>query len=123
MPMSTPWGASQGVLKIRRGVLDTYTAGHGGVGVSRRLAEKSFPKEFIENCHFLHGYYWFEEDCDWALPFFFNNEWFVDFLRANKKTESTSFDAPDVQELYENHVVGTMKRWHPETFAKYSGGK
>jgi hypothetical protein len=67
MATSTPWGASQGKKKHIHGVNTYWTAGHGGISVSRKLAEKRLSKYALQRGIFMNNSYWFEEDCDWAF--------------------------------------------------------
>lgn len=67
---TTPWGKAQGGYHIWRGVICYYTAGHGGVRVSKRIAEKYMTEYARTHCIDRYGAYWFEEDCDISLPLF-----------------------------------------------------
>lgn len=66
--MQTPWGTSQSVRVITRGVADTTTAGHGGIGITE-LAANTLPLSQAARDVSLkqYGRYWFEEDCLWAV--------------------------------------------------------
>jgi len=60
---------------IGRGLNEVHTAGHGGIGVAQGLARKK-PSPAALKCAIKQGgYYWFEEDENWALPFHENPEW------------------------------------------------
>lgn len=63
-PMDSPWGEIQSCKTLCPGAYSVSTAGHGGVMVRRKLAEKMFRKE-AQECGFLEGdYFCYEEDCD-----------------------------------------------------------
>ena len=64
----TPWGNSQNIEKISRGLEFVDTSGHGGIKVSDEL-NKQIPlwvKEGTYRKLGLEG--WYEEDCDWCIP-------------------------------------------------------
>ncbi len=65
--MNTPWGKAQHIKNIERGVRFVSTAGHGGIMVSKGLAEKKMPASVLRNGIPYGGYYGFEEDIDWRL--------------------------------------------------------
>ena len=65
MSTYTPWGVAQSVRRIRRGIRQVSTAGHGGVMVSKRLAEKFLPKTVLARSIKYGNTYCFEEDCEW----------------------------------------------------------
>lgn len=68
---TTPWGKAQGGYHIWRGVICYYTAGHGGVRVSKRIAEKYMTPYSRKNCTRFDGKnYWYEEDCEINLPLY-----------------------------------------------------
>ena len=63
-PSDSPWGEIQECKTLCPGAYSVSTEGHGGIMVSRKLAEKVFRKE-AESCGFTEGaYLCFEEDCD-----------------------------------------------------------
>lgn len=62
--VSTPWGKSQGGNLYMPGVTFYHTAGHGGLKVFQKL-NREIPAAF--RCD--DG--WYEEDCDFAIPFYF----------------------------------------------------
>lgn len=70
MGPSTPWGKAQGSYRLARGVIFYYTAGHGGMKVSKRIAEKYMTEYARKHCINRYGAYWYEEDCDINLPLY-----------------------------------------------------
>lgn len=67
--MTTPWGKIQQVTTIMRGAAFVSTAGHGGLRLSAKIAEKLSPH--ARSCGERYGsYLYFEEDCAWAVPLF-----------------------------------------------------
>jgi uncharacterized protein DUF7007 len=75
--MNTPWGISQNVETIGRGIHWVSTAGHGGLMVSAGVAEKILSAQAIKTAHpgKCGGYVCFEEDCSYAVAFFEHPEW------------------------------------------------
>lgn len=67
---TTPWGKAQGSYKLARGVIFYYTSGHGGMKVSKRIADKYMTEYARTHCIDRYGAYWFEEDCDINLPLY-----------------------------------------------------
>lgn len=66
MATSTPWGPAQQSRKIAPGIMEYSTAGHGGIHLSEsRLAQ--LPEGARKPMWAGRG--WYEEDCDWAVPF------------------------------------------------------
>ena len=62
-PQDSPWGEIQTCHTLCPGAYSVSTAGHGGVMVSRELADKVLCKE-AKTCGFMErGYLCFEEDC------------------------------------------------------------
>ena len=62
-PDYSPWGEIQTCHTLCPGAYSVSTAGHGGVMVSRELADKVLCKE-AKTCGFMErGYLCFEEDC------------------------------------------------------------
>jgi hypothetical protein len=63
---SSPWGAIQTVIPLGPDAALVTTASHGGIRVSQ-AALASLPKPIRKTA--FSGAGWFEEDCDWALPY------------------------------------------------------
>lgn len=68
MTKRTPWGDVQQQHKIAEGITVCYTASHGGIILSEDKAKKL---GHIRYMNFLKSAKYWEEDCDWAIPFFF----------------------------------------------------
>ena len=64
---STPWGPGQYVKTYARGVAEIGTAQHGGIRVSRGLAQKRMIPEILACAIERKQYFWFEEDCAFML--------------------------------------------------------
>jgi hypothetical protein len=76
MASMSPWGVIQQSTKLITGASFVSTASHGGLRISKGLYDK-FPapvKAIIEKDQFIcfySNYYWFEEDCAFAVPVYF----------------------------------------------------
>jgi len=64
---NSPWGPIQSVEVICLGIEGVCTASHGGIWLDESHA-KLMPEEWVQDS-FLHRRNWYEEDCDWCLPF------------------------------------------------------
>lgn len=93
----SPWGPIQTVEALGPDVVSVITASHGGLRLSPAALAR-LPEAIRETAHSAHG--WFEEDCDWALPYL-----------------ALGLDAfePDAARAAEVHqaAVRTVQRWHP----------
>src|SRR3972149_1170834 len=105
MATSTPWGTAQQSHQLAPGIMQYYTAGHGGIHLSQgRL--KGLPPEFLgwdgkngqggwyeEDCEAAKGLLWFGIVCDhWADP------------AARRQA-----------------VKNNVKQWNPEAWALWVG--
>ena len=72
--MDTPWGWSQQSQTIADEIIDVSTANHGGIGVSRNRIAELHPNlaDYLTQKGDRYGrtVVWFEEDQEWAIPFF-----------------------------------------------------
>jgi hypothetical protein len=72
---ATPWGASQSVKKVMNGLTWHSTAGHGGLCVSKGLADRKLSSNARAEGIKYAGSYWYEEDALWAIPMYENPDW------------------------------------------------
>lgn len=98
MSTSTPWGPSQTVTNVARGVNIYTTASHGGVHVSPGLLE-TFHPILRDHPTFCGKLGWYEEDCDWCIPV---------------------IALPDIgwPPLWKEHALPTLKNYYPELYTK-----
>ena len=105
MATSTPWGVSQSVTQIARGIRRVSTAGHGGVLLSP--TKNALIPEYMRDDS---GAY--EEDCEWCIPaVVFESEW-----RA--WADSTKWTTGDFQM---ECAWSTFKDGYPEAYEKFTG--
>jgi hypothetical protein len=67
MATFTPWGTAQQSRKIAHGIMEYSTAGHGGIHLSEKRMEHL--RSIGADKPLWAGYGWYEEDCDWCVPF------------------------------------------------------
>jgi len=63
--MYTPWGKSDSKVVLAEGVVSYSTPSHGGIWLSQERIDH-LPAG-IDN--FVHDLRWWEEDCDWVVPY------------------------------------------------------
>lgn len=84
MATMTPWGAADYRKKFAVGVNLYATPSHGGICISKGKAEK-YLTEAARKVALRYGNgYWFEEDCDFAIPLYENRNWLKEFNRELK---------------------------------------
>lgn len=64
----THWGPAQQTQTLGEGVIRVSTAGHGGIGVACDVANIQLSVAARARGHYDGVTYWYEEDCDWAIP-------------------------------------------------------
>lgn len=93
----SPWGTIDSVHEECPGIYSVGTPGHGGVWVAPDL-RKHLPAEYRRRA-------WFEEDCEYAIPF-------TIFALEIKR-----FTGRDVFES----AVASWKAWNPDSFESFFG--
>jgi hypothetical protein len=96
--MYTPWGQADKQTKLAEGIIDCSTPSHGGIWLSPERQAK-IP---TGTRNFLNSLEWWEEDCDWSVPYVL----FADDIRAGGK-------AYHFEENLET-AKNILKRYHPE---------
>jgi hypothetical protein len=66
-PKNTPWGPANRMEELAQGIIMVSTASHGGIWLSqdRRMEISQYNNNFLKTAE------WWEEDCDWAVPYTF----------------------------------------------------
>lgn len=87
--MFTPWGISDSQTEIADGIIEVSTPSHGGIWLStERQAELKGKFPNIDN--FTHDLRWWEEDCDWVVPYIVFKDEIQKFGKAYKFIENLS---------------------------------
>lgn len=129
--MNTPWGRSDSIERIQRGVSWVGTPSHGGLAVAKGVAEKLLSPEALKVAEAWADYYFFEEDCDYTVAFYEQPEWFrVCERAADRKEEPRPFQFLDDAGV-RAHFLPTISGWNadyllargitpePEAYARY----
>ena len=95
---SSPWGPIQTVAPLGPDAVSVTTASHGGLRVSL-TAWSRLPEAIRQTAYSQEG--WFEEDCDWALP----------YLALG--LDAFERDAARAAEVHQA-AVRTVQRYHPQ---------
>ncbi len=95
---SSPWGPIQTVTPLGPDVVAVTTASHGGLRLSPTALAR-LPEPIRETRYSQGG--WFEEDCDWALP----------YLALG--LDAFEGDAARGAEVWAA-AVRTVQGWHPQ---------
>lgn len=101
--MNTPWGKADHVESPVRGVHFVSTPSHGGIMVSKELAERVLSdKARSLNVYggIYNGYYCFEEDCEWALVLYEHPEWEAEEELQKTTVEETKKNAEETIRYY-----------------------
>ena len=75
----TPWGQADNMEALAAGIISYSTPSHGGIWLS---AERQRQLGYKHN--FLNNPEWWEEDCDWAVPYV--------FFQADIRASGKAFD-------------------------------
>ena len=102
MRKSTPWGVAQSGEVLAEGIYSYSTSSHGGIWLSAERQKQIAP---LNSKNFLHGLEWWEEDCDWVVPYLFFNKEIATFGEAYEFENNTR----KAQEI--------VKHCHPECVA------
>lgn len=96
----SPWGQPDSQQEIADGIVNIQTPSHGGIWLSpERRKQLNWDKNFLKNPT------WWEEDSDWAIPYYF----FRDDIKASGKAHEFEKNLAT--------AINTIKRDHKE-FAK-----
>ena len=103
---SSPWGAIQTLEPLGPDAVAVTTASHGGLRLSEAALQR-LPEAVQATTYSSGG--WFEEDCDWALP----------YLALRLDAFETD---PDRGSTMRAAAARTVARWHPQHAALLGGG-
>ena len=98
---SSPWGLIDGVCPLGPDAVEVTTASHGGIRVALTALAR-IPEPLRETSFSRDG--WFEEDCDWAIPY---------LVLGLDRFEPTAARGAEVFEAARR----TLARFHPQHVA------
>jgi len=105
--MYTPWGFSDSKETLAKGITSYSTPSHGGIRLSPERIEQ-VPQSCID-ANFLKSGEWWEEDCDWCVPYII----FADDIRAHGrayKFEESLELAKDTARYHHPELVNKNRR-------------
>ena len=105
----TPWGRAQTVSVVMDGIKFYSTAGHGGLRVCTKL-QKNIPEVL------RHSGGWYEEDCAYAIPFYFNFDAIKAYSLENKMD---GYSSHDTVEKVAEHFTKFDKEYYKEKIKRY----
>lgn len=110
-PKHSPWGHVDGSTILAPGIVSVSTASHGGIHLDR--THVATMRRLFPDCPRLNSP-WFEEDCDWSVPFTI----FADEIREYLTSRGPSWE---LDHLASNiHAARTAWRnWLPDAWEQY----
>jgi len=106
MPVMSPWRVVQDTRSSTiRGIAFVGTASHGDLRLSKALAEKYLSKDILNRGIFYGGYYFYEEDCDWAIPCWYS---FVIHVAVKEIYSHIS------EEKFNSCIASSINTYYPE---------
>nr|WP_295068687.1 YodL domain-containing protein [Ruminococcus sp.] len=111
-PENSIWGEVQSSVNINNGIYEVSTASHGGIMIKSEIARIVLSKEAQAVAQKENGWYYFEEDCDYAVAKrelldkgLFDNIDLYFSRQYNKKTD-------EFFSLYSDSLNESIQRWH-----------
>lgn len=96
--VSTPWGMADSTILYSEGITEYGTPSHGGFRLNEKRHDDMPPalKAFNSWAGGSSGFWWYEEDCDWAIVALA----FPQHFTAEEQ----------------GHAHRTVRNWHPEVY-------
>ncbi len=104
-PTYSPWGPVQDSTELADGIVEVSTASHGGIWLSAYRQREIGPYQG----NFLNSLEWWEEDCDWAVPYA--------FFSRDIRERGAAYRFEDNLKA----AVATVRRHHPAFVARLKG--
>jgi hypothetical protein len=115
--MSSPWGKIQDTTKLVRGIAWVSTASHGGLRISKSKAESMLSESARKRAICTKSYYWWEEDCAYAIPFWELRELLATARDIGERLgpfRGATLNSKTGGSCAEEHLHLTLSRWFPE---------
>lgn len=100
--MNTPWGKSDSKTTVTRGISFVGTPSHGGFAVTPSAALKFLSTSAVSRALKYGSYYFFEEDCDYAIVM-------LELLEKAKSLLAVLGTIPTRESL-----IASLSRWHAD---------
>ena len=105
---SSPWGTIDGVTTILPGMWFVSTPSHGGIKLS--LERQQQIPESLRRADHDTGKSWYEEDCEWAIPYCYFAE---ELKKAGRGIDGKLWN----EEMHRK----TLRTWYPEQYEQFYG--
>jgi len=118
--MNTPWGVADSVEVIADGIWQVGTPSHGGIKLSCKRQAMLPANAGLHN--FNKALAWWEEDCDWCVPYLVFAEDFKAYLETLSPSDDYQGDPLTAEEMFEHNMaqaLQTASRHHPEFYRWY----
>jgi hypothetical protein len=103
---NSPWGPVQQQDNFCPGVTRVSTAGHGGFAIAEGFAHKHLSEAARSRAGFKNsGYYWYEEDCDWAIPVYELPDLWPEVFRWMPQGSAAE---------YEKYLIESLSCWNAD---------
>jgi hypothetical protein len=110
MSTSTPWGPSHYKTRLAPGIMSYGTARHGGIHLSDSLYTQ-LPEPLQKT---FAGGAWYEEDCDWSIPYLWYSQEIKRHIKAHDAWEWEHWPAK-VERAYQ-----IIARYRPEVLHMFT---
>ena len=106
--LNTPWGKADSSEILAPGIISYSTPSHGGIWLApERQKELDYSKNWLKSPA------WWEEDCDWSVPYLY----FEKDIRAYRGRDGTDWAIDGMIE--DARVI--CERFHPEIYKRITG--
>lgn len=94
----SPWGEIDSVTELMPGIAYSVgTPGHGGIAINWEWANICLTPHAIRYATFQwFPWFWYEEDCDWAIPFEDNAEFRVAMVNSINAWKTTPVTVSEI---------------------------
>jgi hypothetical protein len=117
--MNTPWGKSDSRVGIERGVSWVGTPGHGGLAITARVASRTLTVEALQHAERRGGYYFFEEDCAFAIAFYEIPVWKFALDGTGTDEEIRAALLPGLSRFYADYLIARGITPEPTAYARW----
>jgi len=112
--LNTPWGKADSSEILAPGIISYSTPSHGGIWLApERQKELNYSKNWLRTPE------WWEEDCDWSVPYLY----FEKDIRAYEKEKTRGRIPVNTNHINDNIEAARVicERFHPEIYKRLTG--